>query len=91
MLLLVNNLMDIQKYEAGQYTLQKRQFEFNSFIKEIQRSFESIASSRQITFSLNNFLPYPWYVCYDEKEIEKVLFNLLSNAFKFTAPRVVLY
>lgn len=84
MLLLVNNLMDIQKYEAGKTILQKTRFNFSAFLCEMYRSFESVAHNRQITFVLQNELPEPFFTCYDEAEIEKIFFNLLSNAFKFT-------
>lgn len=52
MLLLVNNLMDIQKYEAGKTILQKTRFNFSAFIGEMYRSFESVAQNREITFVL---------------------------------------
>lgn len=85
MLLLVNNLMDIQKYEAGKTILQKTRFNFSAFIQEMYHSFESVAANREITFTLDNKLPKSFFTCYDEAEIEKVFFNLLSNAFKFTS------
>ena len=84
MLLLVNNLMDIQRYEAGKSILQKTRFNFSSFIREMYHSFESVAHNRDIRFTLENELPELYFTCYDEAEIEKVFFNLLSNAFKFT-------
>lgn len=84
MLLLVNNLMDIQKYEAGKSILQKTRFNFSAFIQEMYHSFESVAHNRNIQFTLKNELSEPYFTCYDEAEIEKVFFNLLSNAFKFT-------
>lgn len=84
MLLLVNNLMDIQKYEAGKTILQKTGFNFTAFIREMYHSFESVAHNREIIFTLDNQLPETYQVCFDEAEIEKVFFNLLSNAFKFT-------
>lgn len=84
MLLLVNNLMDIQRYGSGKTDLQKTRFDFSSFIREIYHSFESVANNREIRFTLENELPAIYYVRYDEREIEKVFFNLLSNAFKFT-------
>lgn len=84
MLLLVNNLMDIQRYEAGKSILQKTRFNFSDFICEMFHSFESVAHNRDITFTLENELPDSYFVCYDKAEIEKVFFNLLSNAFKFT-------
>jgi len=84
MLLLVNNLMDVQKYEAGKTKLQQKQLDFSSFTREIYLSYESIAKRRNIQFILQNELPSTYYVNYDETEIEKVFFNILSNAFKFT-------
>lgn len=84
MLLLVNNLMDIQKYEAGKSLLQKSPFNFSAFIEEIYTSFENAARKRDITFELKNELPVVYSVNYDEAEIEKLFFNLLSNAIKFT-------
>lgn len=84
MLLLVNNLMDIRKYEAGKNLLQKSRFDFSSFINEIYDSFQSVAANRNITFTLDNQLSAHYPVFYDQSEIEKVFFNLLSNAFKFT-------
>ena len=84
MLLLVNNLMDIQKYEAGKTILQKTCFNFSAFIREMYHSFESVAHNREIRFTLENELPETYQVCFDEAEIEKIFFNLLSNAFKFT-------
>ncbi len=84
MLLLVNNLMDIQKYEAGKSILNRQPFDLSLFINEIYRSFESVAKNRKITFRIHNETGKRYQVLYDEQEIEKVLFNLLSNAFKFT-------
>lgn len=86
MLLLVNNLMDIQRYEAGKTVLQHARFDFTAFIREVYHSFESLAANREINFTLDCQLPDPFYTSYDKMEIEKVFFNLLSNAFKFTPP-----
>ncbi|WP_293668606.1 hybrid sensor histidine kinase/response regulator transcription factor [uncultured Parabacteroides sp.] len=86
MLLLVNNLMDIQKYEAEKSHLQATRFDFVPFIQEICHSFESVAGNRNIRFTLINKLPDSYSVFLDRTEIEKVFFNLLSNAFKFTPP-----
>lgn len=84
LLLLVNNLMDIQKYEAGKTILQKSRFDFAAFLDEIGASFESMAVNRNIRFEIRRELPEHFYVNYDREEIDKVFFNLLSNAFKFT-------
>lgn len=84
LLLLVNNLMDVQKYDSQKMVLQKEKFNLSLFILELYDSFSSIARNRNITFVLKNELPEDYHVYFDRKETEKVMFNLLSNAFKFT-------
>lgn len=84
LILLVNNLMDIQKYEAGKMVLQKSRFDFSEFIHEIYEAFESVTANRSINLELHLDIPSCYYVNYDRDEMEKVFFNLLSNAIKFT-------
>lgn len=84
LLLLVNNLMDVQKYDSQKMVLQKDKFELSVFVQELYELFVPVAKNRNITFTQKNELPVDYYVYYDRQEIEKVLFNLLSNAFKFT-------
>ena len=84
LLLLVNNLMDVQKYDAHKMVLQKEKFNLTEFVKEIYNSFISVANHRHIIFTQKNNIPDCFCVYYDRQEIEKVMFNLLSNAFKFT-------
>ena len=84
LLLLVNNLMDVQKYNSQKMVLQKEKFNLSLFTLELYDSFASVAKNRNITFVLKNELPESYEVYFDRKETEKVMFNLLSNAFKFT-------
>lgn len=84
MLLLVNNLMDIQKYEAGKTILQKTSFNFSAFIREMYHSFESVAGNRKSVSRWTTSCRKPTRFVSMRQEIEKIFFNLLSNAFKFT-------
>lgn len=90
LLLLVNNLMDVQKYDAHKMVLQKTKFNLSEFVKELYDSFISVANHRHITFIQKNAIPDGFCVYYDRQEIEKVMFNLLSNAFKFTPEQGVI-
>ncbi len=90
LLLLVNNLMDVQKYDAHKMVLQKTKFNLSEFVKELYDSFISVANHRHITFTQKNAIPDGFRVYYDRQEIEKVMFNLLSNAFKFTPEQGVI-
>jgi signal transduction histidine kinase len=59
MLTLVENLMDIQKYEAGKSVLNKKTFNFSAFIQEIYESFQPTAQNRNIKYLIINKLPPP--------------------------------
>lgn len=83
LLSLVNNLMDIQKHESGKKELQISRFDFREFMQEIYYNFQATAPSRGIELTLTLAETNIW-VTYDKTELEKVFFNLLSNAFKFT-------
>lgn len=85
LLLLVNNLMDVQKYDSQKMVLQKEKFDLTVFINELYELFAPVARNRNISFTLKNDFPTDFCVYYDRQEIEKVMFNLLSNAFKFTS------
>lgn len=80
---LVNQLLDFRRLEVQGLTLDVREGEFVAFCKETTESFSDLSESRNIklTFSSNvNELK----AAFDYDKIEKILFNLLSNAFKFT-------
>jgi signal transduction histidine kinase/ligand-binding sensor domain-containing protein/DNA-binding response OmpR family regulator len=83
LLRLVNELLDVRKLETNDIILDVSKGEFVSFAKEIYLSFSDIALDRNIEY---NFLTdeniiYLWF---DNNQLEKVIFNLVSNAFKFT-------
>jgi len=83
LLTLVNDLMDLRKIENGSGDLKLSSFNFNDFIQEIYYSFQTIARQREIELQL--FLPEnPVLATFDKDALEKVFFNLLSNALKFT-------
>lgn len=83
LLSLVNNLMDLQKRRTGKKELQLSSFDFKEFLQEIYYNFQTTAQCRNFSFRLD--FPYSsLLVTYDREELEKVFFNLLSNAFKFT-------
>ena len=83
LLRLVNELLDVRKLETNDIVLNVSKGELISFAKEIYLSFSDIASDRNIKYIFNTDenLIYLWF---DNNQLEKVIFNLLSNAFKFT-------
>ncbi|MCL1937381.1 MAG: ATP-binding protein [Candidatus Azobacteroides sp.] len=80
---LVNQLMDLRAVDKGKLKLKVEKTSLDSFILKIMESFRELAISKQIHFSLilESILPE---IYIDRDCIDKVIFNLLSNAFKFT-------
>lgn len=82
---LINQLLDLAKLEAGKLELHVHKGDFIVFVKNIAYSFESLAEQRQIKLSIN--VPYESKeILFDADKCQLILYNLLSNAFKFTAP-----
>lgn len=83
LLQLVNQLLDLSKLEAGKLTLEKEPGEIVGFAKRLAGTFSSQFESKQITFS-SSYPEGPIYLQFDPDKMEKVLSNLLINAYKFT-------
>ena len=83
LLRLVNQLMDFRKIEVEKMRLRASENDLISFTNEILQSYQSIAQKRNIDLRLltNERSLLLWF---DVNMLDKVLFNLLSNAFKFT-------
>jgi signal transduction histidine kinase/ligand-binding sensor domain-containing protein/DNA-binding response OmpR family regulator len=82
LLSLINQLMDFRKIETGQLKLHVTQNSINNNIKTVLEPFELVAKQKDISFihNLNDEIE-GWI---DLDKFEKILSNLLSNAFKFT-------
>lgn len=80
---LVNQLLDFRKMEEHELILHLAHGEFTSFVKEVSDSFRDFAERKHIHFRFHSDMP-PLHALFDHDKIERILFNLLSNAFKFT-------
>ncbi len=81
---LINQLLDLSKLEAGSMELNAEQHNIVSFLKSLFYSFESLAESKKISLKFETELEnIP--VIFDPDKMEKVFYNLVSNAFKFTS------
>ncbi|RED95284.1 two-component regulator propeller domain-containing protein [Marinoscillum furvescens] len=82
LLRLVNQLLDFRKIESSKVQLRAAEGNLVKFVKEIKLSFDALAERRNIDFQLHatsNVIK----VYFDRDQFEKVIFNLLSNAFKY--------
>ncbi|MBI4429179.1 MAG: response regulator [Ignavibacteriales bacterium] len=83
LLALVNQLLDLSKIESGEMQLQKRTIDIVDVVRGIAASFESLAKRKEIDFRTEH-PDKPIFGSFDTDAIEKIITNLLSNAFKFT-------
>lgn len=80
---LLNQIMDIRKIDNHQFKLRFQKTDLIFFVQDIMKSFEQLAIMRNIEFRLVSSIE-SLDVWIDEVNFDKVLFNILSNAFKFT-------
>ncbi|MCR8558345.1 response regulator [Mucilaginibacter sp. BJC16-A38] len=80
---LVNQLLDFRKMEVQELKLQTRPGDIVKFIKDITLGFTDIADEKSIGFVFDTDVE-TLMASFDHDKIERILFNLLSNAFKFT-------
>jgi len=83
LLQLVNQLLDLSKLESGKMKLETEEGDIAAFVRAIAYSFESLAVRKLIDYRV---LTPPMTITgfFDRDKLEKILTNLLSNAFKFT-------
>jgi signal transduction histidine kinase/DNA-binding response OmpR family regulator len=83
MLRMINQLMDFRKIENAKMKLRAGQYNLVSFTKDIQQSFANLAKQKKIQFGFHS-TETEIQLWFDWDKLDKVIFNLLSNAFKFT-------
>jgi len=81
---LTNQLLDLSKLEAGKLSLMVSEGNFKTFMKVLSASFESLAVAQKVEF-ITDIEAAPEVAYFDEDKVQKILNNLLSNAFKFTS------
>ncbi|MFT3822780.1 MAG: two-component regulator propeller domain-containing protein [Chitinophagaceae bacterium] len=83
LLQLVNELMDFRRAETGHLPLHVTDNDVTEFVSRVYASFAEMFKMKNITAT---YQPLPQVVAlwFDKEQMEKVLYNLLSNAFKFT-------
>ncbi|MFT3738705.1 MAG: two-component regulator propeller domain-containing protein [Breznakibacter sp.] len=85
MLMLTNQLLDFRKVQNNKMVLNVKEFDIVAFTKEIFNSFQPLASHKHIDYRFNSDMESQtaWA---DTSKIDIIIYNLLSNALKFTEP-----
>lgn len=82
---LVNELLDFRNMEQKELRLNALEGDLISFARDVADSFRDLSERKKIHFEFRSSLR-DFFTFFDHDKIERVLFNLLSNAFKFTLP-----
>ncbi|GGA82025.1 hybrid sensor histidine kinase/response regulator transcription factor [Puia dinghuensis] len=80
---LVNQLLDFRKMEVQELSLLLTEGELVAFVKDTVHSFTDLSGRKHIQLNFTSNIP-SLHVLFDHDKMERILFNLLSNAFKFT-------
>jgi signal transduction histidine kinase/ligand-binding sensor domain-containing protein/CheY-like chemotaxis protein/AraC-like DNA-binding protein len=80
---LLNQLMDMRKIDEQQFTMRFQKINLIDFVQDVMKSFDQVALMRNVDFRLVSLYDSieAWV---DDVHFDKVLFNVLSNAFKYT-------
>ena len=84
LLRLVNQILDFRKYENGKMEYTPVPVDILSSFEGWNESFLSAARKKHIHFSFDNMPDTDYHTLADIEKLERIYFNLLSNAFKFT-------
>ncbi len=81
---LINQILDFRKYENGKLDVNLTEVHIAELIRDWTESFTAIARKREIKLTIDILIESSVTVAIDTEKIERVFFNLMSNAFKYT-------
>jgi signal transduction histidine kinase/DNA-binding response OmpR family regulator/HAMP domain-containing protein len=82
---LINDILDLSKIESGTVTLDVGELSLGQLKEQTQRMFAQIAQEKKLDFHVEVADDLPRSMYTDDKRLQQVIKNLLSNAFKFTS------
>jgi signal transduction histidine kinase/CheY-like chemotaxis protein len=85
LLSLINDILDLSKIESGTVTIEVGEMPMSSLKQHMERTFRQLAADKGLDFNVNFDPELPPAIRTDEKRLQQIVLNLLSNAFKFTA------
>jgi HAMP domain-containing protein/signal transduction histidine kinase/CheY-like chemotaxis protein len=85
LLSLINDILDLSKIESGTVSIEVGDMSLNSLKQHMERTFRQLAADKNLEFKVDFGSALPMSMRTDEKRLQQIVLNLLSNAFKFTA------
>jgi PAS domain S-box-containing protein len=85
LLTLINDILDIEKIEAGRMEVNLQPFNLHILIQSLAEMFQGKAHRKDLILSCHKTSAVPQYIETDEAKLRQILINLLGNAIKFTS------
>ncbi len=80
---LIDQLLEFRKLQNNVMTLNLENTDIRSFALDVYYTFKEVAFQKKMDYTFKG-IHEPWEFYIDRNKVEKILFNLLSNAFKYT-------
>lgn len=85
LLRLINQILDFRKFENGKLEIHLSEFDIEQEMKDWTEAFRTLSYRKHIHFEVTaDKAPDSYRIIADEEKLERITYNLLSNAFKFT-------
>jgi len=85
LLSLINDILDLSKIESGTVTIEVGEMPLDHLKQHMERTFRQLATDKSLAFNVKFDSKLPQTIRTDEKRLQQIVLNLLSNAFKFTS------
>ncbi|RDS81164.1 response regulator [Dyella monticola] len=82
---LINDILDLSKIESGTVSIEIGEMSMDSLKQHMERTFRQLAADKNLDFKVDFGALLPTSIRTDEKRLQQIVLNLLSNAFKFTS------
>jgi HAMP domain-containing protein/signal transduction histidine kinase/CheY-like chemotaxis protein len=82
---LINDILDLSKIESGTVSIELGDMPMAGLKQHMERTFRQLASEKGLQFEVDFSDDLPPAIRTDEKRLQQIVLNLLSNAFKFTS------
>ena len=82
---LINDILDLSKVESGTVTIEVGEMPMAHLKQHMERTFRQLAADKGLDFKVKFDGKLPETIRTDEKRLQQIVLNLLSNAFKFTS------
>jgi len=85
LLSLINDILDLSKIESGTVSIELGDMPMSGLKQHMERTFRQLAADKGLAFNVRFDKSLPEAIRTDEKRLQQIVLNLLSNAFKFTS------